>query len=190
MQFTSLHKQRKYILITALAGIIAAFLPWITVSAGFFGASISRSTNGFHGAGVLAFLSFTATTVIVFLGNRASPLDKAMWLVVLSAGVVAVLSVIIFIIHSSGSLGSLGFADAGLGFGVYIAMAAAAGVTASAWLLKSPGDSLENSFDSLKKSVQKPTGTSKIDQLEKLANLKDEGKISEEEYQELKSNIL
>lgn len=53
MNFNTLHKQRKAILIAAVIGVIGVFLPWITV--GFLGQNIH--SNGFHGIGILAFLA-------------------------------------------------------------------------------------------------------------------------------------
>jgi len=201
MNFATLHKQRKLVLIAAAVGLIAVFLPWITVSAGMFGQSISQSTNGFHGIGILAFLAFAGAGIIAFLGNQATSLDKGNWFAALGCGAVALLAVLIFIFNSSGSMGSFGFADAGFGFGLWIAILAAAAVVVAAWLLKSPGDSLQSGFESLKKNIpgavaSTPTtntttaGTDKMAQLEKLIALKTEGKITEEEYQDLKSKIF
>ena len=48
MNFQTLNRQRKYILIAAAAGAIAVFLPWATISVDLFGYSASQSINGFH----------------------------------------------------------------------------------------------------------------------------------------------
>ena len=201
MNFSTLHKQRKLILLAAVAGIIAVFLPWVTVSASMFGASVTHSTNGFRGAGILAFLAFAGAVIVPFTGNQAAALDKSAWFGALGCGAVALLAIVIFIFNSSGNMGNFGIADAGFGFGLWIALVAAAGVVAAAWLLKSPGDTLQSGFDSLKKNIpavqSNPPAAGNnantpgvISQLEKLAVLKDEGKITEEEYQELKAKLL
>ena len=82
------------------------------------------------------------------------------------------------------------------GIGIWIALLASLGIVASAWLFKKPGDSLQAGFESLKKSMpvstnqpSKPANTSKVDELEKLINLKNEGKISEEEYEQMKAKL-
>lgn len=202
MNFSTIHKQRKLILLAAIVGIIAVFLPWITVSASMFGESISRSTNGFRGAGILVFLAFAGAIAVSLLGNQVTALNKSAWFGTLACGAAGLLGVVIFIINSSGNMGDFGIADAGFGFGLWIALLAAAGIAVVAWLLKSPGDTLQSGFDSLKNSV--PAAQSnppainndvaaaqdKISQLQKLVTLKDEGKITEAEYQDLKAKLL
>jgi hypothetical protein len=82
---------------------------------------------------------------------------------------------------------------------LWLALAVSIGIVAFAWLYKNPGDTLQNAFDSLKGNISSstagttskpPTGTSKIDELEKLIELKNQGKITDEEYQSLKSKMM
>ena len=193
MDFTALNKQRKFILIAAAIGVISIFLPWISIS----GYGLGYSINGFHSYGIVVFLGFAAAGIVAILGDQTKSFDKAMWLVELVAGAAAVLFTILFMTDLAGT-GSFG---AGYGIGLWIGLLASAGVLVSAWLLKSPEDNLKDGFDSLKTKVTAatnanatasagPGGTSKVDELEKLIKLKQEGKISEEEYQQLKSKIL
>lgn len=200
MNFNTLHKQRKAILIAAVIGVIAVFLPWITV--GFLGQSIHR--NGFHGIGILAFLALAGAGAVSLLGNQSSSLDKGIWFAALALGGLALLAVVIFIVNTSNDLGSVGgFAGVGFGIGLWLTLIGSAGVVAAAWLLKSPGDSLRGGFESLKNNIpgnistttsHNPGSTSaggdKMAQLERLITLRNEGKITEEEYQDLKSKIL
>jgi len=205
MDFKTLHKQRKMMLIAAVIGIIAVFLPWITVSAGFLGESMTKNTNGFHGMGILAFIAFAAAGIVAISGKQAEPLDKTTWIIGLIIGAVALLSVGIFMLNSSDSLGSIGFASASYGFGCWIALAAGVAVTAAAWVLRAPGYTLQSGIDSLKGKMATPgtttvqtdnsssnttAGANKADALERLINLRNEGKITEEEYKELKSKLL
>ncbi len=207
MNFQTLNKQRKFILIAALAGIIAVFLPWVTISAGFLG---SQSVNGFRGIGILAFLSFVLAGAFSLVGEQANALDKTMWMLALGASALALLSVIIAVANTLSGSGGLGFVEAGVGFGLWIAVAASVGVVLSAWLLKTPGDSIKSGFDSLKQNPLvaprllrgpgSPSSTSpssrvtanpgKLDELERLIEMKNKGSITEEEYQLLKSRIL
>ncbi|HWB28512.1 MAG TPA: SHOCT domain-containing protein [Chitinophagaceae bacterium] len=201
MNFKALHKQKKYILVAAAAGILSIFLPWLTVSAGIFGESISRSTNGFSGIGILAFFGFAAAGVLTFTGNNTLPFEKGTWMASLGAAAVSLLSVLIFMANTSGSLGSAGFAEAHFGFGLWISLVAAIALAASAWFLKSPEADLQSGLKDLKKNITShlntsspvrdvPAGKNRLDELERLITLKNEGKISEDEYNEMKAKIF
>src|SRR5882757_9417480 len=155
MNFQTMHRQRKFILIAAVAGLIAVFLPWVTISAGFFG---SQSTNGFHGIGILAFLAFVLGGAFSLPGEQTAPLDKTMWLLALGAAALALLAAIIAIANTLG--GGFGFITPTIGFGLWIALAASLGMVLSAWLLKAPDSSLKSGFDSLKQNFAAPAGPS------------------------------
>lgn len=200
MNFQTLNKQRKFILIAALVGIISVFLPWF--SAGAFGFSVHVS--GFHGWGILAFLCYAAAIVIALLGTQLNPLDKTMWFAAMICGAVALLAIIITILSSQTS--DFGFVSANLGIGIWISLIAAIGIIIFSWLFKNPAHNLKEGFESLKHSVSeatssisKPVSTSntttvssanKIAELERLSKLKENGSITEEEYQQLKSKLI
>ncbi len=192
MNFQTLNKQRKFILISAVIGIISIFLPWF--SAGAFGFSVH--INGFHGWGILAFLCFIAAIVIGLLGVQTQALDKTMWLAAIVCGAVALLSVIITMLSSSGGFG---FISAAFGFGIWMALAAAIGVTVFAWMFKNPAHDFKSGFESLKKTISVPvssanttqaSGADKIAEIERLSKLKENGSITEAEFQQLKSKLL
>ena len=203
MNFQTMNNQRKFILISAVIGIISIFLPWF--SAGAFGFSVH--INGFHGWGILAFLAFIVSIIIALMGTQTEALDKTVWLAALISGAVALLSVIITMLSSSGGFG---FISAGFGFGIWIALAAAIGVTIFAWMFKNPAHDFKGGFESLKKTVSasaasfsKPNTASsvppdtspvasqnKIAELERLSKLKENGSITEAEFQQLKSKLL
>jgi hypothetical protein len=193
MDFATLNKQRKFVLIAAVVGIISIFLPWISVS----GLGLSISENGLHSYGVMAFIGFIGAGVLTIMGDQTKPLDKTMWFVELIAGAIALIFTLLFMSTLSGEEGM----GAGYGTGLWLSILASIGVLASAWLFRSPGDSLQESFESLKTKVASAanstsSGTSSsaatghVAELERLIKLKEEGKISEEEYQVLKSKIL
>ena len=195
-----MNRQRKFILLTAAIGIISVFLPWITIS--IFG--VTESVNGFHGSGVLVFILFLTTGIITWMGNQDQPLEKNAWFVVLLCGAIALVSAIIKITSSSGSIdGEIGLPGVGLGLGVWLAIASSAGIILFAWLFKRPADNLKNGFEGLKKSISIPASSLsdaaikpnssvslKIDEFERLSKLKNNGSISEEEYQQLKSKLM
>jgi hypothetical protein len=193
MNFSAMSKQRKLLLIAAIAGVISIFLPWHQVG----GFSEGFSINGFHGVGVLVFFLFAAVGVFAIVGDQTKPLDKTFWLITLAAGVIALLSIVARLSGASDAFGILS-----PGIGLWIALAVSIGIVAFAWMYKTPGHNLQDAFDGLKKNISASTnspvepkaptstGTSKIDELEKLIELKNQGKITEEEYQSLKSKII
>ena len=199
MNFQTLNKQRKLILISAAAGIISIFLPWF--SAGAFGFSVH--VNGFHGWGVLAFISFLGVAIISLMGDQSSALDKGTWFAAIICGALALLSVIITLISSASNSTDLGFASAGLGFGIWVALVASIAVTLFAWMFRNPAYDLKSGFESVKNSVSttassfsnninttSSSGTNKIAEIERLSKLKENGSLTDEEFQQLKSKLL
>ena len=197
-----MHKQRLFVLIAAIAGVIAVFLPWQTVSAGAFGFTISNGANGFQGPGVLAVICFVVTAVLAFSGDQASHLARKSWLGVLACAVVAFNGIMIFIVQTL-SNDDLGFMELSIGLGCYIALVATIAIAAAAWLLKGSGQNLKESLEMLKEKISsikipqsgnadssESSGLSKIEETERLAQLKDAGHITEEEYQQMKSKLL
>jgi len=195
-----MNKQRKLIAIAALVGIISIFLPWF--SAGAFGFSVH--VNGFHGWGILVFLCFAASIVIALAGTQSASLDKSMWLIAIICGALAFLSIVITM---SSSTGGFGFISAGFGFGIWIALIAAIGILAFAWMFKNPADNFKSGFESLKTTVAASANTftnsnsapstntasaseNKIAELERLSKLKENGSITDEEFQQLKSKLI
>src|SRR6185437_16028302 len=120
MNFQTMNKQRKFILIAAAVGIISMFLPWVS----FLGFSIS----GMHDKGIVVFLCFVASGIIAYLGDQTKNLDKTMWTVALIAGALALLMIVWFYFQASDSYEGTSF----LGFGFYISGIASLGILLSA----------------------------------------------------------
>lgn len=187
MSFQSMSQQRKLILIFSAIGVISVFLPWITIT--IFGET--ESVNGFRGAGIVVFLAFAAGIVIAITGNQNMKLDRVMWLAALAAGIIALLFVIIS--FGNTSEGGMGLIEPGHGFGIWLALVCSVGILGIAWFLKNPGDNIRASIDGIKQNkfvTNSSTPHSKVGELERLIELKNQGKISEEEYQEMKSKII
>jgi uncharacterized membrane protein YoaK (UPF0700 family) len=146
MNFQTMNKQRKFVLIFAAAGIISMFLPWISVS--LFG--YSQTQNGMHDVGILTFLCFGVIAAIAYLGDQTKNFDKTMWPVVLIAGALALLSIIWFYSKANDSI----MGSSLIGFGLYIAAITAIGVLASAYMFRSATDNLKDSFTNLKNELE------------------------------------
>lgn len=145
MNFQTMSKQRKFVLIAAAVGVISMFLPWVSVSA--FG--YSQSANGMHGSGILVFLCFAACVAFALMGNQTKNLDKTFWMITLIAGALAAIIVIWNLVDAmSGQFGSM------LSFGIYLAAAAAVGVVLAAFMFRSPTDTIKGGFDNLKHDIE------------------------------------
>jgi len=142
MNFQTMSKQRKFVLISALVGVIATFLPWWSFSTFGYGYSI----NGFHGLGIVAFLCFVAAGVMAYMDNQTTTLDKTKWMATLIAGGIAVLIILYFIISTSSVYNTLSI-------GIYLAALAALGIVLSAFLFRSPTDNIKGGFDSLRNDI-------------------------------------
>jgi hypothetical protein len=161
MNFQTLNRQRKFILLAALAGLIAMFLPWVTVSAdtdltdSIFGKqAMSLSENGMHGSGIIVFLSYLFAIALALLSEQTRTFEKTSWLCAMAAGAVALLFTIILLANTP--TGSMGFAKTSPGYGAWISLLASAAVLASAWLFRTPGYTLKDSIDQVKKNLTAP----------------------------------
>src|SRR5689334_2915365 len=118
MNFQTMSKQRKLILIAAAVGVIAMFLPWWSIDMGFVGGSVS----GMHGEGIVVFLAFVGAIVLCVMGDQTKTLSRQNWMLTLIAGGLAALITLITFFNAP-PLGDRGF-------GLYIALLAAIGVVA------------------------------------------------------------
>lgn len=152
MNFQTMNKQRKFVLIAAAVGIISMFLPWISIS--MFGAN--ESINGMHDKGILVFICFAASGIIAYLGDQTKNLDKTMWAITLLAGAIALLMIIWFYFQATNNsfLGS-----SFIGFGIYISALASLGILIAAYMFRSPTDNLKDSFNSMKKDIESKINT-------------------------------
>jgi hypothetical protein len=145
MNFQTMSKQRKFVLISAVIGIISMFLPWVDV--------IFVKYNGMHGKGIFVFICFLVAGALAYMGDQTKNLEKTNWFITLICGALAVLLMIWYFSDLSGSF--LGTSP--IGFGFYIAAIASLGVLASAYLFKSAGDTIKGGFDKLKNEISDKT---------------------------------
>ncbi len=146
MNFQTMSKQRKFVLIAAAIGVVSMFLPWISVSI----LGYTQSQNGMHDIGILAFLCFIVSGALAYLGDQTKNLEKNMWGIVLVAGTLALLSAIWFYFKASDSI----MGSSLVGFGLYFAAIAAIGVLGSAYMFRSPTDNIKDSFNNIKKDLE------------------------------------
>jgi uncharacterized protein YacL len=152
MNFQTISKQRKFVLISAAVGFISMFLPWVSISL----LGYSQSVNGMHDKGIIVFICFVATGLIAWLGDQTKNLDKTMWTVTLVAAAVGLLLTIWFYSQATSSI----MGSSLVGFGVYLAGIACIGILVSAYLFKSPDDNLKDGFNSVKRNIENKIGNS------------------------------
>ncbi|KAA9041688.1 hypothetical protein FW778_06605 [Ginsengibacter hankyongi] len=148
MNFQTMNKQRKFVLIASAIGVISMFLPWVSIP--FLG-----SVNGMHGSGIFIFLCFVVAGIITLLGDQTKNFDTSMWTITLVTGAIPILIILYYLIDASGNtiFGSV------IGFGVYIGGLAAIGVLASAYIFRSPTDNLKDTFNTMKKNIESKINT-------------------------------
>jgi peptidoglycan/LPS O-acetylase OafA/YrhL len=148
MNFQTMSKQRKMILIAAAVGVIAMFLPWWSVS--ILGFS-TGSVNGLHGWGIFVFLCFLGGGALAVMGNQTQNLSRTNWMLAVIAGGLASL---IMAINFLSWLDGLSF----LSFGFYLALAAAVAMLIFAYQNRSAGDTVQNGWDALKSGFGNTAG--------------------------------
>lgn len=148
MNFQTMSKQRKMILIAAAVGVIAMFLPWASV----FGFSM----NGMYGWGIVVFLCFLGAVALTVMGDQTKNLEPVYWLAAVVAGGLASLIMLVNLINASSGLSYLGI-------GFYGALLASFGVVVLAYMHRSAGDSLQGGYDKLKSSFSNPAETKQND---------------------------
>ena len=147
MDFQTMNKQRKYLLIISGIGIIAMFLPWIRVSV--LGI-VAGSTNGMHDTGILVFLCFLGCGIIAFMGDQVKTLEKTMWMITM---LLAGLAALIMVIHFFRMMDVMSF----LSIGFYLALICSLALLFVAYNFRNAGYNLKDGFDDLKKQVEDKT---------------------------------
>ncbi|MDB5203075.1 MAG: hypothetical protein JWQ27_2484 [Ferruginibacter sp.] len=87
-----MEKQRKLILLTAIIGAVAVFLPWISISV----FDQVNSINGLHNRGIVVLICFVVSGITALSGNRSGIFSKPQWTMCLLSAVLATLLMVIF----------------------------------------------------------------------------------------------
>ncbi len=130
-----MNKQRLFILGAAVLGIVASFLPWITLPFG--------SVSGLKGDGWLTLILFLVPTIISILGNRNARLSRTNLYISMGPALLAGLLGLYKIIDFNSSLPdgdnpiALGVRSAmSVGIGLYLVVAAGLAVPAIGLFVK------------------------------------------------------
>ncbi len=190
--------QRIGILIVAASGIVSAFLPWATFPV------IHKSMNGFNGVGILSFCVFAGIILISLLGGYLQLEEKTFLLFTTIAGVASLFFTIMHLIDLTCFTSVFGNIEISYGTGIWLEAGAASLIIILSTNLKlkkparkiSPappenGISIPATFVDNRKtyptlSVQEKKHIS----LEKLVALKENGHITDDELQQLKSKLI
>ncbi|WP_153797468.1 SHOCT domain-containing protein [Foetidibacter luteolus] len=191
-------QRRLWLFIAAVVGAAAILLPWVRVSTGSAAMHASVSISGLQGGGQAAFLAFAAAALLSLPLFKKRLWQKLCRLGLIVAAVTALLCIVVaFSSILAGASG--GMIVTGTAPGIWLAIAAA---IALLLLAKTHGlrmnykKGLGNISIPVKKHnrpERQPAKTEtiqKIADIEKLAALKNNGSITEEEYEVLKAGLL
>src|SRR4051812_44299236 len=124
MNFQTMNKQRRFILLASVSGIISVFLPWVDTA--------FHNYNGFNVFGILVLLCFITSGTISIVGNKKLPLYNS-WIIALTAGCIAVLVIAIFFLIKLDSILSI---MSVFSYGFFIALLASIGVITAAFIFR------------------------------------------------------
>ncbi|HRN80677.1 MAG TPA: hypothetical protein PKY29_10290 [Ferruginibacter sp.] len=149
MNFQTMNKQRKWMLIAAAVGVISMFLPWIKVS--FLG--MGSSQNGMHGNGIVVFICFLAGGLIAFLGNQEKSLDQSKWMLAIVASALAALLMIINYFRITDNP----FTSGMISFGFYLALIAALALLVVTIIFRDKSHNFKEGLNEWKEKIEDKT---------------------------------
>jgi len=149
MNFQTMNKQRKWMLIAAAVGVISMFLPWVKIS--LFG--IGGSQNGMHGNGVMVFICFLVAGIIALMGNQSKALDRTMWMGALAAAGLAAILMIVNFFRITGNAYMSEF----IGIGFYLAVIASISLLVVTYIFRDKSHNLKEGLHDLKDKIEDKT---------------------------------
>lgn len=132
-----MNKQRLIILVLAVLGMLAVFMPWVNMP-------IVGAVNGARGDGWFVFCLYAIPAIIAVLGNRAKPLQGAMLYGAIVPGLicsgVAIWKMIDFNnamkVEDGNPFAAALSSTVSIGFGLYLVILLGIAIAASAYLFK------------------------------------------------------
>lgn len=144
MNFDTMNKQRKLVLIAAACGVICMFLPWASVD---YGLGVGKvSNNGMSGWGIVVFICLLLSGIFAWAGDQTKHISRLNWILVIILGAIATLIMLISFFKSTDMLKFVQF-------GFYGAFSASIAVLVFAYNNRAGEDSLANGFDALKVAI-------------------------------------
>ena len=142
--FGSLSRGRQVALVAAVVGLIASLFPWYSASYTSAYGSVSASVNGWHDWGLLAILGFIVAGVVAVLALAGTspralipslPPTATDAMVIMGAGIVSLISVIIFMISMGSGVSGTGISS-GPSFGAYLGLLCSIAIIVGGYLMR------------------------------------------------------
>jgi uncharacterized membrane protein YjdF len=133
MDFNTLHKQRKFVMIAAAVGILMLLI---------------GLKYGLGGEGVITLLAFAGAGYFAYSGDQKKPMAKNAWLGTIGCGSLIILLFLINTLRFGFSI--LQYAS----FDFWLLILSAIAIVAAAYMFRDPNQDLKQSLSDMKKSVE------------------------------------
>lgn len=121
-----MNKQKLYIVIVSVIGMLAAFMPWINVEAYRFSV---QNVSGIQGDGKITLVLFAVACALCFIGNKQEKLSQQFTYGLWAVGVVNVIIFFVLIMNANSfSKSTFGLGSVNLAHGAYLTLLAAIGI--------------------------------------------------------------
>lgn len=144
MNFRTMSRQRRYILLFTAAGFISMFLPWIYID--LFG--FHQIVNGLHDKGIAVLICFITVGIIVFAGNQKEGLEKGKWTIIVVCAFLAILLMLWYFSKAAKTVMGISV----IGYGFYLAALSSLGVLLSAYIFPSRRNTRNAASDAVDKN--------------------------------------
>lgn len=118
-----MNKQKLYILISSIVGILAALMPWVSVTAF---RSVTQTVSGIDGDGKITLVLFAIACALCFVGNKQEKFSQqfvyGLWAV---GGLNILIFLMLFSRAGEAAKSVYGFGSVGLGHGAFLTFLAA-----------------------------------------------------------------
>lgn len=121
-----MNKQRLYILVISVIGMLAAFMPWLSATAL---RSITRNFDGVMGDGKITLALFAVACALCFVGNKQEKFEKNFVYGLWAIGGINIIVFIVLLINANKATSAVaGFGSLSVSHGAYLTFLAAVGL--------------------------------------------------------------